>query len=37
MSSLWSHEAAKHACDRRTDTRTELRLPRPRWHSCVVR
>jgi len=31
----------KHACDRRTDGRTdrltELRLPRPRYHSCVAR
>jgi len=27
----------KHACDGRTDRRTELRLPRPRWHSCVAR
>ena len=31
----------KHACDRWTDgqtvRRTELRLPRLRWHSCVAR
>ena len=23
--------------DRQTDIQTELRLPRPRWHSCVLR
>jgi len=27
----------KHACDRRTDRRSELRLPRPRQHSCIAR
>jgi len=26
----------KHACDRQTDGRTELRLPIPHLHSCIA-